>query len=207
MTAPHLLKQSFQCQASVVPRAVPPPEETSQSARARALLDAAYGYVLEHGLADLSLRPLAAAIGSSPRVLLFLFGSKDGLVRALLGRARADELDVLDGVRRAGGAGGFSAAAEAIWTWLAAPEHQALLTLWLEGYARSVVDPDGPWAGFATATVHDWLAVLEDAAGADGGDVTDRTLLLAVLRGAVLDLLATGDVDRTTRAVRAQLGR
>ena len=130
---------------------------------------------------------------------------KDGLVRALLGRARADELDVLDGVRRAGGAGGLSAAAEAIWTWLAAPEHQALLTLWLEGYARSVVDPDGPLAGFATATVHDWLAVLEDAAGADGGDVTDRTLLLAVLRGAVLDLLATGDVDRVSAAVARHL--
>ena len=66
------------------------------SARRRELLDAAYRYVLDHGLADLSLRPLAAAIGSSPRVLLFLFGSKDGLVAALLARARAEELAVLE---------------------------------------------------------------------------------------------------------------
>ena len=190
-----------------MPGAVPPPEGTSRSARARALLDAAYGYVLEHGLADLSLRPLAAAIGSSPRVLLFLFGSKDGLVRALLRRARADELEVLERVRGAGGADGLSAAAEAIWTWLAAAEHRALLTLWLEGYARSLFDPDGAWAGFATATVHDWLAVLEDAAGADDGDATDRTLLLAVLRGALLDLLATGDVDRVSGAVHRHLHR
>jgi AcrR family transcriptional regulator len=54
------------------------------SARKRQLLDAAYDYVIEHGLTELSLRPLAEAIGSSPRVLLFLFGSKDGLVQALL---------------------------------------------------------------------------------------------------------------------------
>jgi len=54
------------------------------SARQEELLDRAYAYVLTHGISDLSLRPVAAAIGSSPRVLLYLFGSKDGLIRALL---------------------------------------------------------------------------------------------------------------------------
>ncbi len=47
----------------------------------------------------MSLRPLAAAIGSSPRVLLYLFGSKEGLTRALLARARADELEALAALR------------------------------------------------------------------------------------------------------------
>jgi AcrR family transcriptional regulator len=172
------------------------------SARRRVLLDAAYGYVLAHGLADLSLRPLAAAIGTSPRVLLFLFGSKEGLVQAILGRARAEELAVLDRVRRAGAAGGLPAAAGAIWAWLAAPEHRALLILWVEGYGRALVDPDGAWAGFAARTVDDWLAVLDDVGG---GDEVDRTLLLAVLRGALLDLLATGDVARTSAAVGRHL--
>ncbi|MEX3648859.1 TetR family transcriptional regulator, partial [Mycolicibacterium porcinum] len=55
-------------------------DTTTPSARKIELLEAAYRYALAHGLGDLSLRPLAAAIGSSPRVLLFLFGSKDGLV-------------------------------------------------------------------------------------------------------------------------------
>jgi AcrR family transcriptional regulator len=169
-----------------------------ESARRRALLEAAYDYVLAHGLVDLSLRPLAAAVGSSPRVLLYLFGSKDGLVQAVLDRARADELAVLDRVRAAGEAGGLPAAVEALWGWLAAPEHRALVTLWVEGYARALVEPDGAWAGFAARTVRDWLAVLDDVGG---GDVTDRTLLLAVLRGALLDLLATGDRARTGAAV------
>lgn len=169
------------------------------SVRRRELLDAAYRYVLVHGLADLSLRPLAAAIGSSPRVLLFLFGSKDGLVRALLARARADEIDVLDRVRRAGAAGGPRAATDAIWAWLAAPEHRELLILWLEGYGRALVEDDGVWAGFAVRTVHDWLALLDEVS--TGTDDVDRTLLLAVLRGCLLDLLATGDVARTSAAV------
>src|SRR5215207_6905437 len=129
-------------------------------ARRDELLEAAWRYVLAHGLADLSLRPLAAAIGSSPRVLLFLFGSKAGLERALLSRAREDELELLANAQVAGKPGDLEAAALELWRWLAAPEHRALLTLWLEAYTRSLVEPDGPWGGFARATVEDWLDVL-----------------------------------------------
>jgi AcrR family transcriptional regulator len=173
------------------------------SARQTELLEAAYAYVLQHGLFDLSLRPLAAAIGSSPRVLLLLFGSKDGLVRALLARARADEVAVLAEIREAGGAGGLPAAADVVWAWLAAPGHRGLLTLWLESYTRSLVEPEGPWAGFAAKTVHEWLVVLGEIGSTTAGrDVVDQTLLLAVLRGALLDLLGTGDIGRTTAAVQ-----
>lgn len=191
-----------------------PDQDTSSSARKIELLEAAYRYALEHGLGDMSLRPLASAIGSSPRVLLYLFGSKDGLVRALLARARADELQLLarldetDRPDEGDGAGLFTLA-EQVWSWLAAAEHRALLTLWVEGYARSLVDPDGPWKGFARATVEDWLAVLGTAQSATERDAPSgqarRTVVLAVLRGALLDLLATGDVERTTDAVHQQL--
>ncbi len=104
------------------------------SARESELLEAAYTYALGHGLAELSLRPLAAAIGSSPRVLLYLFGSKEGLIRALLARARRDELDLVDRVgRRARGRGGdLASTALELWRWLADDAHRALLTLWAE---------------------------------------------------------------------------
>jgi len=46
--------------------------------------EAATDYVLEHGLIGLSLRPLAAALGTSDRMLLYHFGSKDALVAAVL---------------------------------------------------------------------------------------------------------------------------
>ena len=181
----------------------------SPSARREELLELAYAYVLEHGLASLSLRPLAAAVESSPRVLLFLFGSKDGLVQALLARARADELELLRSVRATGGGGDDLAGAVAtVWRWLASERHRPLLRLWAEGYARSLVEPDGPWHGFARATVDDWLALFAAAQGTrrhEPAAVAERTLALAVLRGAVLDLLATGDEERTTAAVRRQL--
>jgi AcrR family transcriptional regulator len=122
----------------------------SDSARKRQILEAAYTYVSEHGLADMSLRPLAEAIGSSPRVLLYLLGSKDALVVALLARARADELRLL-GSLGDNPPGALAEVGEAVWHWLSAPEHRGLLILWAESYARSLVNPDGPWADFAAA--------------------------------------------------------
>jgi AcrR family transcriptional regulator len=180
----------------------------SPSARRLELLEAAYAYVLEHGLGDVSLRPLAAAIGSSPRVLLYLFGSKDGLVRELLARARADELTLVDRVAEPGE---LAATGVLVWSWLSAAEHRPLLRLWAEAYTRSLVEPEGAWAGFAAATVHDWLAVLaahqpEAERDTDAGLVR-RTAVLAVLRGGLLDLLATGDEPRVSAAVQATLSR
>lgn len=186
-----------------------PQEAPTPSARQNELLEAAYRYALAHGLADLSLRPLAEAIGSSPRVLLFLFDSKDGLLRALLARARADELALLDRARQPDRPTGLAPAVERVWTWLAAAEHRPLLRLWAEAYARSLVQPDGAWAGFARATVEDWLGVLADCQPPSERDSEDgavrRTLALAVLRGALLDLLATDDEQRLTKAVQHQL--
>lgn len=179
------------------------------SARQQELLEAAYRYALQHGLADLSLRPLAAAIGSSPRVLLYLFGSKDGLVRALLARAREDELALLGQLSTDDQPPGLAAAAERVWAWLERPEHRPLLTLWLEGYARSLVDPHGPWSGFAAATVRDWLEVLAAAQPPaerhTPGAEAQRTAVLALLRGSLLDLLATGEADRVKAALWREL--
>ncbi len=182
----------------------PPP-----SARRVELLELAYRHVLRHGLADVSLRPLAAAVGSSPRVLLYLFGSRDALVRELLARARVEELGLLARLRADAQPDGLGVVADRLWVWLADPEHRALLSLWAEGYARSLIEPEGPWAGFARATVDDWLALLGAAQPAaerrTAAGQARRTLVLAVLRGALLDLLATGDVERTSAAVREHI--
>ncbi|WP_030805014.1 TetR/AcrR family transcriptional regulator [Streptomyces sp. NRRL F-2799] len=186
------------------------PAEPDPSPRRRELLEAAYAYALRGGLGELSLRPLAEAIGSSPRVLLYLFGSKDGLIRALLARARADELA---GLRRIMGAReeprGLRPVALELWRWLSDDAHRGLLTLWVESYARSLTDPDGPWGGFARGTVEDWLTLLAAAQPAASRDTenagAERTLVLAVLRGGLLDLLATGDTGRVTAAVHRRL--
>jgi AcrR family transcriptional regulator len=181
------------------------------SARKIELLQAAYGYALEHGIADLSLRPLAAAIGSSPRVLLYLFGSKEGLIQALLASARAEELALLDRLRRERPGVDVPGAVAEMWNWLSEPRHRALLVLWVEGYARSLVDPAGPWDGFARQTVDDWLRVLAACQSASlrrtAAGKAQRTAALALLRGALLDLLATGDRQRVEAALHQQLAR
>lgn len=184
-------------------------EDSTPSARRIELLEACYSYVLEHGLAELSLRPLATAVGSSPRVLLFLFGSKDGLIREVLGRARQDELTFLQQLRDDHQRPDLVSVADRVWEWLADEGHRGLLTLWVEVFGRSLTEPAGPWAGFAAGTVTDWLDVLAAAQPArerrTAAGAARRTLVLSVLRGAMLDLLATGDRKRTTRAVRAAL--
>ena len=181
------------------------------SPRREELLERAYAYAIEHGLGDLSLRPLAGAIGSSPRVLLFLFGSKDGLVRALLARARTDELAALEQVRSLGPDDDLAGIVRTTWQWLVAERHRPLLTLWLEAYARSLTEPAGAWAGFGAQTVADWLALLAGAQPArhrrTRAGAAERTLALSVLRGALLDLLATGDVARISSAVEQHLRR
>jgi AcrR family transcriptional regulator len=176
------------------------------SPRRTEIVEAAYHYVLEHGLAGASLRPVAEAVGSSTGVLRFLFGSKDGLVRAILDRARQDELDFLATIDPGAT---IAEVGRATWTWLVEPEHRQVLVLWVECYAASLLDEDRPWAGFAKATVDDWLDVLAAAQPAavrrTAAGRAQRTALLAVLRGAFLDLLATGDRARTTRAVESYL--
>jgi AcrR family transcriptional regulator len=186
-------------------------QSRASSARQLELLERAYDYVLQHGLTSLSLRPLAQAIGSSPRVLLFLFGSKEGLVRALLARARVAELEFLSQTPLTGSPEDFASVVRDVWRWLLDKQHRRMLALWLETYAQSLVEPGGPCADFARQTVDDWLELLAARQPAaqrrSRAGATERALALAVLRGALLDLLATGDEERTTAIVEAHLSR
>src|SRR5215831_15721553 len=52
------------------------------------LLEQIVDYILKRGLTDLTLRPLAAALDTSPRMLLYFFGSKEQLITEALTQAR-----------------------------------------------------------------------------------------------------------------------
>ena len=58
--------------------------------RRNELRDNALNYFLEHGLAELSLRPLAENIGTSARLLIYHFESKEALYRVVFDAAVAD---------------------------------------------------------------------------------------------------------------------
>ena len=63
----------------------------------RALLDQVVAYLADHGLGDVSLRPMAAALDTSPNRLVHHFGSKQELLAAALEQAMKIQVDVRDG--------------------------------------------------------------------------------------------------------------
>ena len=160
------------------------------------LLAAAVEQAMQGGIADLSLRELAAAIGTSHRMLLYHFGSRQGLLVAV---ARAVEEAQYASVPD----GGITAAdARRLWQHLSDPALWPQERLFFELYAHALLGRPG---------TEDFLAAVVEAhrraRGRDGqrrGDpVTARAearLGVAVTRGLLLDLLATGDRDGVTQA-------
>ncbi|MGW3040947.1 TetR/AcrR family transcriptional regulator [Kitasatospora sp. NPDC001159] len=159
------------------------------SPRREEILAATVRYVAEHNVSDLSLRPLAARIGSSPRVLLYLFGSKEQLVREVLAVGRAEQLALLERCEAEGGSARETL--ELLWEWLTRPERRGALRLFFEGYVRAF-DRCEPWLDFGTASLQEWLPPLERVLDGTG---VNATVVLAVLRGLLLDLLADGNDD------------
>jgi AcrR family transcriptional regulator len=185
------------------------PIQTTGSPRREELLQAAVAYAGAHGLSQLSLRPLAAAVGSSPRVLLYLFGSKDGLIRAVLDTARAQQRDLVTAAL-AEDPTDLPGLVRRLWAWLAADEQRDVTRLFFDAFTRSLTAADcGPWTDFARTSVDDWQDMLRQAAVGAGRDeqsaTAHATLYLAVLRGLLLDLHATGDRPRLDAALNALL--
>jgi len=170
---------------------------TADDARRAELLDRALDYVCRHGLADLSLRPLAKAIGSSPRVLLYYFGSKEELVIEIVRRGRARQRAMLAELKPANLSP--RANARALWREWSKPEWEPLTRLSFEVYALALSDRSR-FPGFLESSVNEWITALR------GCSVTQATLLIAGFRGFLLDLLATHDRSRVNRAVERWLG-
>jgi AcrR family transcriptional regulator len=178
-------------------------------ARRRELLERIVDYVLEHGLADLSLRPLSAALGTSPRMLLYHFGSKENLVVAALAAARERESAVLSGWAQESDADDPERLARRAWAWMSDPASEPFMRLFFEVYGLALQQPQR-YAGFLEGAVGDWLAALSDAlveAGIDRAEALQAaTLVIAVARGSLLDLLATGDRSRIDAAMNLLIG-
>src|SRR5687767_13146003 len=103
-------------------------------ARRQELLDAAVDYAVANGLADLSLRPLAAALGTQAPVLLHHFGSKERLV-ALIVRAVRDRSRSLG---REAEAAEERTGLATVWAWASDPAQQPFLRLFFEVYALAL---------------------------------------------------------------------
>ena len=168
---------------------------TSQ-ARER-LLDAAVRHALDAGIADLSLRQLAAAIGTSHRMLLYHFGSREGLLVAVTQAVEEQQRAALLE------SGTTPRDAQRSWERLSDPKMWPQERLFFELYAYALRGRPGT-EGFLDGIVESWVAPVAAAlveAGADEGTArADARLAVAVVRGLLLDLLATGDRAGVTEA-------
>src|ERR1700704_2296949 len=106
------------------------PRAASQ-VRPAQLLDAIVDHLVNHGVADLSLRPLAKAVGSSPRVLLYYFGSKEELVVKALARLRERQRSTFSRMREANYEQP-SNACRAIWQQMSGPQSELLFKFFFE---------------------------------------------------------------------------
>ncbi|MEU9161393.1 TetR/AcrR family transcriptional regulator [Streptomyces sp. NPDC048424] len=171
-------------------------------------------YVVRNGLADLSLRPLAKALGTSDRMLLYYFGSKDRLVAAALAQDEGRPLvlmrQVIDVAGAPADAAGMRLVMEGLWGRFTAPERRAVLPVTFEVMTASVLNPDryGPvmrdvlaeWRRLLTPAFAG-LGMSDERAGAEAALLVHATL------GLLHAPLADGDWDRATVAFRLLLDR
>ncbi len=159
------------------------------------LLDACTDYALQHGLPN-RLGPLATAAGTSSRMLVYHFGTRDGLLREVLGQARRRQVEAFTGLLRLRPEEPYPATLSHAWSAMTGPDGQPYLRM----FSRLHDTAGEPlWPGFRRTATTDWLAPLEEGMRSLGQPEL-ATVVLAVIRGLLMDLDATGDAERTHQA-------
>ena len=156
--------------------------------RREELLEATAKYILENGVSDLSLRPLARAIGTKARLLIYHFGSREKLIESaltvILRRIQDDfrtmHASVLD-----------------FWHWALGPRNQPYLRLIFEVHGLAPRNPR-MYGGYAREAIESWRTIMIRRRYKE----PVATAMIAVFDGLLMDFLATGDRKRTTRALR-----
>ena len=159
------------------------------------LLDACTDYALEQGLPN-RLGPLAVATGTSSRMLIYHFETRDRLLREILGRARQRQVTAFTDLMRLRPDEPYTVTLARAWEAISGPQGQPYIRM----FSRLNDTAGEPlWPGFRRTATTDWLAPLHD-----GMRSLQRaelaTVVLAVIRGLLMDLDATGDAARTNQA-------
>jgi AcrR family transcriptional regulator len=154
-------------------------------------------YFLEHGLANLSLRPLAAQIGSSSRLLIYHFETKEGLIATVMDEARRRLQQSLSSLLQE--KQGHSSLTT-FWHWAVQPENSRYLRLFFETQVLALQNPQA-YAKYVARNSSSWIAVIESALPPMPDRSAIATLCGAVTDGLLLEYLSSGDLERTTAAL------
>lgn len=166
------------------------------------LRNQAVDYVLTHGVSDLALRPLAKALKTNARMLVYHFGSREGLMREILAGLREREDGEIQGWFAAGKKPRrLSDFLRWYWQRMSAPRARSAARLLFELYALALRNPQD-YPGVLEAPLAYWQQLTKKATLQSPPGDAEATLLLAAVRGLLLDLCATGDERRVKKAVR-----
>lgn len=175
------------------------------------LLDAVVEFLASNGLAGMSLRPMARALGTSVNGLTHHFGSKEAMVVAALQRAATVQQEVQQ--RWLASKPGLSQAdlTRRWWRWInSSPANLALVRLGLEAAALDAAGGDLPDAVRAEQITL-WRDNIEARLRTEGLDAptakVEAALVKAMFSGLVLDLIATGQRRQLTQALEVGLAR
>ena len=175
--------------------------EDGTSARER-LLAAAIEHVSQHGVGEISLRGLAAALGTSHRMLIYHFGSREALlievIRTVEEQQRMALATILEDADMPP-----AEIMRRMWARVADPALWPNERLFFEVYAQAL--QGSPHAlplldGIVDAWVEPLAALVAPDRAKDEARAEAR-LGVAVVRGLLLDLLATGDREAVDAAM------
>ena len=146
------------------------------------------------GFGDLSLREIAAGVGTSHRMLLYHFGSREGLLAAAVEYLEAQQRAVLADLAAEGD--DLETACRRFWLRISDPDLAPAERLFFEVYASAL--HRRPWTeSFRRTVIAAWdepLTALFRRHGFGETQARHRArLALAAARGLLLDLLLTDD--------------
>jgi AcrR family transcriptional regulator len=159
--------------------------------RRQELLDAVVKECAEHGIGDRSLRDVAAAVGTSHRMLLHHFGSRNELLLAIVDEVERRQRALLRELPTEP-----AAAIAAMWADLRRAELRPFERLFFECYARGA-QGEQPFTRMLPGAVEAWLTETGTT------DPALQRLGLAVMRGLLLDLVGTDDHAGADAAAQA----
>lgn len=173
-------------------------------ARRRELVEGAADYLLAHGMTGLSLSSVAESLGTSARMLVHYFGTRDALLTAALAAARSRQRVAFAEWMTPGDADSYGEVLQRAWARMASEEGRPYLRLFVELAAASRLPGSGQ-AEFAPRAVLDWLPVVTEGMRQFAPESLDLgpivTLVVSAVRGSVTDLVATGDDARVAAGI------
>lgn len=170
------------------------------SSRKTELRNAALRYLLEHGLAGVSLRPMALQLGTSPRILMFHFKSKEGLLQEIMeelhSRLRLSFLELSKSSRHR------VAPLKRFWLWAVDKQNFPYLRLLYETQIVAAQNPK-EYGRYLIKASEDWQALAFQTLSDSLRSPAMATLCIAVFDGLMLEMINTGDRPRLTQALDA----